>query len=346
MQSDLKYKINSWCIKMKKTIKIILIILLVFAIICAGVYMFIWNKFSKMNVQNLRQEEAVSSPIPDTEPKEQKPESKKEVDFRENEDIINILLIGADNDYLPGMNSRGNADGIVIATLNKNTEKIIITSIMRDTRIKMPNGNSDKVTMIYHNHGMDTLMDSIENNFDIKLDNYLMVNYLNVVNIIDAAGGIMAQINEEDLPEFNKKLRNINGLVGVNADSDLLSSGQTGNILLNGRQAATYMRLRLTGGNDFGRTARVRHVLSELKTKLMDMNLRELNAFSDVVFENINTDLSAGDMMSLLGAAPKYMKYELVSSRIPIDDSYTGDGSYLYPDIEKNKEALHNIING
>lgn len=322
--------------KHKKALIVLLVLVLIIGTICAAVYGFLISKFNKLNFNELRHDgDGVLSA-----------EDRSDTDFRSDEDVINILLVGVDNNYLPGMEQRGNADGIIILSLNKDTKKIVTTSVLRDTRISTADGVSDKATMVYHNHGLDTLVDALEYTFQIKLDNYVMVNYLNVIDIVDAAGGVTVDLKAESIDEMAIKMKNINYLVGDPEDSDILSYDDVGTITLNGKQAAAYMRLRSTSENDFGRTAKIREVLSGLKTQLMGMGLSELNSFADVVLENITTDLSSSDMMSLVFSAPKYMKYDVVTNRIPIDGGYTGDGSYLYPDLEKNRQALYEGIYG
>ncbi len=326
--------------KTKHTWKTVLIVLLVFililGVICAAAYGFLISKFNKLNYDDIRQN-TNSVALPEDAP---------DLDFRSEEDVINILLVGVDNNYLPGMEQRGNADGIVILSLNKNTGKIIFTSILRDTSIMMPGGGSDKATMVYHNHGLETLIDSLEYTFGIKLDNYVLVNYLNVISIIDAAGGVTVELKAENIREMETKMKNINYLVGDPSDSDILTYDDVGMITLNGKQAAAFMRLRLTAENDFGRTSRVRQVLSQLKVRVMDMSLSELNNFADIVLGNITTDLSNSDMMNLLLVAPKYIKFDITTNCIPVEDGYHSEGSYLHLDLEKNKQALHEAIYG
>ncbi len=327
-----KKKRSKW-----KTLFIILLVLILIAgVVYAGAYMFLLNKFNKLNFSTLSQDETSAESSPDAD----------DMDYRSDKDVLNVLLVGVDNDYLPGMEQRGNSDGIVIVSLNKNSGKIILTSILRDTMISIPGGGSDKATMVYHNHGLDTLIDSLQYTFDIKIDNYLLVNYLNVINIIDAAGGVDAEITSENISEMQTKMKNINYLVGDPADSDVLGYEDVGTVRLNGKQAAAFMRLRLTSENDFGRTARIRHVLSELKNRVTEMSLPELNDFANVVMENITTDLSAKDIMGIIASAPKYLKYSLETNRIPMDDAYYSDGSYIHPDLDKTIPALHDSIFG
>ncbi len=64
-----------------------------------------------------------------------------------------------------------------------------MTSVLRDTRVEVPNDYGMKITSTYHKGGVPLLREVFELNFNIPVDNYILVNYLNVVDIIDALGG-------------------------------------------------------------------------------------------------------------------------------------------------------------
>ena len=51
--------------------------------------------------------------------------------------VWNIFLVGADNNNTGGMNKLGNADGEIIVSINKSHRKIVMTSILRDTFLKL-----------------------------------------------------------------------------------------------------------------------------------------------------------------------------------------------------------------
>ena len=84
------------------------------------------------------------------------------------DEVINILLIGVDNDYLAGMNDLGNADGVMLLTVNNKTEEIILTSFLRDTRVRVPNAYDTKLTTTYHKGGVPLLREVFELNFEIN----------------------------------------------------------------------------------------------------------------------------------------------------------------------------------
>ena len=264
-------------------------------------------------------------------------------------DVTNILLIGVDNDNLEGLEDRGNADGLMILSVNKSTKQVVLSSLMRDVKVSVPGvGYKTKLTLVYHYEGLGTLIDTIEQNFGIPIDNYVMVNYLSVVDVVDAMGGIELEVNSDELYWMKPKIINLNELLGQDADANLIDPSQAGTLTLNGIQAAAFLRIRYAGDGDFDRTGRARTVLMALADKAKELNVVEIFSLADRVLPQITTDLSQSGALSLLLNMPKYLGYDMVSNRIPIDDSWyfenSNNGSFVIIDLPVNREFLYRSI--
>lgn len=264
-------------------------------------------------------------------------------------DVMNLLLIGVDNDYYDGMNDRGNADGLMILSVNKSTKQIVLSSLMRDVKVSVPGaGYKTKLTLVYHYEGLETLIDTIEKNFGVPIDNYIMVNYLGVVDMVDAMGGIELEVTSDELYWMEPKIKNLNLLLGQDGNANLLDPAQAGTLTLNGIQTAAYLRIRYAGNGDFDRTERARTVLMALADKARGMKMKEMLDLADRVLPQITTDLSQTRTFSLLMSLPKYLGYDMVSNRIPIDDSWyfenNSNGSFVIIDYPVNREFLYRSI--
>lgn len=269
-----------------------------------------------------------------------------DIDFNDR-NVINFLLIGVDNDNLSGMEDRGNADGLVILSINKRTDQIVLTSLMRDIYVSIPDSFNTKITLAYHYGGTQTLIDTIEANFGIPIDSYIMVNYLNVIDIVDALGGVTMDVTADELYWMEPKINNLNTLLGLPYSDNVIPPDEAGTLTLNGVQVAAYLRIRYAGNGDFDRTERARNVLLALKDKATGMNLIELDKLANTLLPCITTDLTQGEIISLLFNAAGYMKYDTVSSRIPIDDSFYFEdigGSMVVIDFNKNKQYMYDTI--
>lgn len=264
-------------------------------------------------------------------------------------DVMNLLLIGVDNDYYDGMTDRGNADGLMILSVNKSTKQIVLSSLMRDVKVSVPGaGYKTKLTLVYHYEGLETLIDTIEQNFGVPIDNYIMVNYLSVVDMVDAMGGIELEVTSDELYWMEPKIKNLNLLLGQDGEANLIDPAQAGTLTLNGIQTAAYLRIRYAGNGDFDRTERARTVLMALADKARGMKMKEMLGLADRVLPQITTDLSQTRTLSLLMSLPKYLGYDMVSNRIPIDDSWyfenNSNGSFVIIDYPVNREFLYRSI--
>ena len=264
------------------------------------------------------------------------------------QEVTNILLIGVDNDNLAGMDELGNADGIMLLTINKNTQELIMTSVLRDTRVEVPNDYGMKITSTYHKGGVPLLREVFELNFNIPVDNYILVNYLNVVDIIDALGGVDIELTADEIKAMSGKIANIDKLVGAEQGSNAISADEAGLLHLNGVQTAAYMRIRPSNsGDDRGRTERARKVVAQVFDKVKGMSGSELLTFANGFLPNIETDMTDSELMTLAMNSEMFMGYARVSDRIPHDEDYTSsnDGNYyVLPDYDTVNEKLYKSV--
>lgn len=268
-------------------------------------------------------------------------------DDGKDDGVTNILLIGADNDVGSSMDALGNADGLVIVSINNAKKQITLTSLMRDIRVLKSNGYATKLTIAYHDGGPELLIDCIESNLEIDIDNYVVLTYPDIVKIVDAAGGVKMELYEEELYHIREKIEAVSKTVGVYWEDYMLPLDQPGVYTLNGVQAASFMRVRMAGNGDYERTERARRVILGLKENVSDMNLIQLGEFANVVLPCITTDIAQDDIAKHLVSLGKYMKYDFVSNRIPVDDSfyYSNDqNGYTIIKFDINRDSFYDVV--
>lgn len=95
------------------------------------------------------------------------------------------------NIYISGTDFANLSDFNMIATVNMNNNKILLTSIPRDYYIPVygTNGIKDNLSFIGIND-LNIRLKSMEDFFDINFDYYLKINTNSLVGIVDAVGGI------------------------------------------------------------------------------------------------------------------------------------------------------------
>lgn len=152
----------------------------------------------------------------------------------------------------------------------------------------------------------------------------------------------------EELPVANQYIRDM--CKYTNEDPNQYYINESGMIHLNGIQAVAYARIRYVGNADYERTNRQRKIMTKLFEKFKSMGLNELTDFADKALPNVTTNMQSDEIWDMITDAFKYLGYDLVSARVPFDDTSTGtfiNGmSYLLPDYKKNVELLIDTIYG
>ncbi len=259
----------------------------------------------------------------------------------ENTQVKHYLLLGEDG-YAEEISENARTDTIVLLSLDEKYNRIIMTSILRDSRIDNPRGNETKVNLLFKYHGLDGVVSCLERELDLKIEGAVLVNFENVKPVIDALGGVDIEI------DVNEYYAILNILL---FDDPNLPEGP-GLVHMTGRIALAYMRDRSSGSGDFSRAGRQRKVVSALIEKCKSLSLFELVDVYNQVSSGMMMNLSALDVLSAL-----YSGYGLISNGADfVEHCIPDQGTYSYGEVaessamivnwERNKEILHALING
>lgn len=259
-----------------------------------------------------------------------------------DEDVYNVLLIGSDT-RVTGENGR--SDSMILVSINKKTNKIIATSLMRDMYVAIPGKGQSRINAAHAYGGPELLMLTVEKNFKIKVDRYVSVDFYSFIDLIDELGGVTIEVTEDEVEYINLYVRNHNIQVGDPADDSQLSGSGKKN--LNGKQALAYSRIRKIG-NDFGRTERQRKVLEQIFEKIKDKNIIQLNELLNTFLPALTTNIPKGEIFSLILSVPSFSKYEFEQLRIPADGTYRdlviNKAMVLGVDFQKNIDLMREVI--
>jgi len=266
-------------------------------------------------------------------------EVKKKTEGRSEEGIINILLLGLDQE------SGNLSDTLIVVTLDTNKKAIKLTSFMRDMLVQIPGYSNNKLNTPYQKGGIQLVYEVFSHNFDLALDGYVAVNYNMLEKVIDKLGGITLYI---DADEAN--FQNTSNFISNPAYRNLIPGATQS---LNGCQVVGYCRNRISiASSDFGRTQKQRIVLNAIYEKFRDQSLPELISLMESVLPYVKTDLDVKEMTEI---ATKVFESGLLSCdleqfRIPVDEGYSNSWYnsmlVLEVDFEKNIEELHAFIFG
>lgn len=258
--------------------------------------------------------------------------------------VTNILLLGVD-DYQK--NDIGRSDSMMLVSVDTRHNKIKLTSFMRDMYVAIPGYRSNKLTVAYAdggggNSGAKMTVKTIESNFLVDIDRYVIIKNSAFNKIIDRLGGVKITLtNKKD--SYGRTEADL-----INRYSGDKNKVRTGTNLLSGAQAHYYSRIRVIG-DDFERTQRQRKVFESLVNGLKTASVPKLYSVLVDTLPLVTTNMTKNEIIAMAGNAPTYLSYPISQNRIPGDGEYsseniTGVGDSLVPDLKVCRESLKTFI--
>lgn len=248
-----------------------------------------------------------------------------------SEEIVNILLVGQDAVNKAGARS----DTIILCTFNKKQNTITLTSFLRDMYVKIPGHKSNRINAAYSFGGIELLNETLRENFNVKIDGNVQVDFSRFEEIIDKLGGVTLELTAAEAAFINKHIA-----------EPVLTEGTQ---LLNGEQALMYARDRYDVDGDFSRTNRQRKLLNVLIETYKSKKLTVMLSLMHEMLPMITTDISKADLTAYaLTLFPMLSSAEIQTQAIPVKDGYyaakIGGKAVLVPDLEKNIQALEDAL--
>lgn len=298
---------------------------LIIVFLAAGLYVLVGKVYGEMNYEEI--ESVTSSPM-------------------KEDGVTNILLIGNDSRE---NGEDGRSDAMILLSISNKTKKIYMTSLLRDMYVDIPGYKSNRLNAAYSYGGAELLMQTIEQNFDIHISRYVLVNFEAFANLVDAVGGVDLELTGKEVEYVNGYLVEYNILLGRPEGTDYFEDLSGGMVHLNGPQALAYCRNRYIG-TDFGRTERQRKVLTEVIHKLPKGVLTNPKELIDGLMPNLTTNLTQAECYRLSLMAPKILTYDIVQNSIPIEGTYQDATirkmAVLEVDFDANKKFLQENLYG
>ena len=254
----------------------------------------------------------------------------------------NMLLIGVDR---RDDSWYGNSDVMILVTVNSQKETIYMTSFLRDLYADIPGISDHRLNAACANGGAELCVQTIKDNYGVQIDNYAMVDFNSMAEIVDNIGGVEVEISDAEMEFINKHIAEQYKLAGR---SDVEYLEHSGTVLMNGYQTVVYTRDRTTGiSSDFGRTERQRKVLTAIFEKAKN-DYEETSSSSTVqkLLSYMTNDLTGGDTLKLMAKMSEWLNYQLEEQRIPFDDSYyiTEDQILVPNNMDETIAKLQEIL--
>lgn len=260
--------------------------------------------------------------------------------------IENILVFGVDarsvKDY------KGRSDSMIVVSINKKTKSIKLISLMRDSGVYIGDTKEtaktklDKLNHAYHYGGVGLMINTINRNFDLDIQRFVMLDFGSAADVIDLVGGIEIDVSADEVKYANHFIEEDNKLNG--SDSPLLT--HSGKQMLDGIQAVSWARIRYLD-SDFVRTSRQRTIANALMKKVSSMNyfkkIQLLNASAGLFETNMQTMDLMRVGMSAIGFTDNIDEY-----RVPADGLYKVQNNpwMMVIDYDKQNKLLKDYIQG
>lgn len=273
--------------------------------------------------------------------------SFSERDIKEYKMIENILLIGLDgtNDKLPKR-----SDTMIILTIDKLNKSLKLTSLARDTLVKIPGRGEEKLTHAYAYGQEELLMQTINENFDLDIKDYAVVNFKSFIDIVDIIGGVDINVNKKEIHHLNEVIKECYG-VNHEDTKNIEYITSSGNHNLNGYQALAYARIRKLD-TIYKRDERQRLILTNIAHKLSDVSISKYLQIAKSILRHIKVNIAFNKIIDLAFIAHELASYDISQLEFPIseyrEEGRIGEkGTYVVKwDKNKNIELLHQFIYG
>jgi LCP family protein required for cell wall assembly len=246
------------------------------------------------------------------------------------QDNVSVLFLGVDDSVKRGQGADSSrTDALLLATLNNKTKTVKLLSIPRDSYVYIPYvGYQDKINHAHAYGGTLATVETVEELFDIPIDYYVRMNFNAFIDVVDALGGIDAEVPYK-LLEKDEFDRNTVSL-------------QPGLQKLNGSEALALARTRKQD-SDIERGKRQQEILTAIAKEASSISsLTKYDDLLDAVGNNMKTDMTFTEMKSFLS---------YLTAGMPRIDSLTiegyddmSTGVYYYRlDQESLDETKHSI---
>ena len=215
-----------------------------------------------------------------------------------------MLLLGSDNDTKFGPSTGAVlTQSMILARVDPAAKTVVMLSIPRDLYVPLSSGGTDKIDKAYLHGGAQAAIDTVQNNFRVRIDHWAWIGLEGLIKLIDQVGGIDIVATNPVIDDYYPA-----DLTAANPFNFHRVFTVPGPQHLDGMLAMEYVRSRhgdLRG--DFGRSARQQQVLLALraKSKLLSFaNLPDIAATIDSEFKTDVALTSVTNLLPLAGSIP------------------------------------------
>ena len=225
---------------------------------------------------------------------------------------VRIMVLGSD--ARPGGGYR--TDIMMMVTINPGSGSVTALSFPRDLYVNIPGWGMNRINTAMEFGGFAELQATLETNFGVRPNHYILTTFNSFLSIIDSLGGVDVVASQ---PLYDK-CKNIKTPIARNNYCNV----PVGTTHMNSDLALWYVRSRHTT-SDLDRERRSQEVFQAMFQKLFSLKaLTRISELYDLYRKNVETDLTLSD---IIGLAPVAAGVALDRSKIR---RYTIAGGAVY----------------
>ena len=246
---------------------------------------------------------------------------------------VNILVLGSD--FRPGSGYR--TDVFMVLSLYPEEGTASVVSFPRDLYVNLPGIGNQRINVAQPFGGFELSKATLEENFDLTVDYYIMTNMQGFIGIVDNLGGITVNAGGYLSDSCNLSQRDAGGYCTVYG----------GPTYMNGETALWYVRSRYST-SDFDRTRRAQEVMYAIFEKLMALDaISRVPDLYNLYQSSVETNLTLTDIVPLAPLAAKILSDPSKLRRFAIGPEHVYP--YVLPDsganvLIPNYELIQDVI--
>ena len=262
---------------------------------------------------------------------------------QQEEDIQNLeplycLVMGISEDISTEL-----TDTIMLCAYFPQEQKVSILSIPRDTFVGDDKDNTtsyDKINALYQKSPENTL-EAVRKLTGVDVRNYVVINNNALEKVIDAVGGIYFDVPIDMWYD--------------DPTQDLHIYINKGYQLLNGENAVKVLRFRHNndmstypkeyGEQDLGRMRTQREFIKAAAEQILSSNnILKLNEILEIVFDNIQTNLSISELIKYIPSATEFNVENMKTEALPGVADYLGALSFFIVDENQSDQMVSSLF--
>ena len=255
------------------------------------------------------------------------------------EERINILVMGLDRRVDEPAGNPTRTDTMFVVTVDPYSKTAGVFSIPRDLWVEIPDGEGgyfkERINVAYEygplknypGGGPGLAIATVEHNFDMKIDHYVVLDFVGFMELVDEVGGIDVDVKEAIWDPSYCNTTDCSDFQQVYFEPGLQH--------MDGELALQYVRIRY-GSNDLDRIERQQDVIratldAALSAEMLIPN-RAVSIY-DKFQDAVDTDVSAFKVPGLALLAQDIPPENIVNISLAsaVQGGFAGDAAVLFP---------------